>query len=138
VSGFVLDCSVVVAWCIDDEAAPATDALLELARDQGAWVPGLWPLELANVLLQGTRRGRLSAAEADARLEILRTLPIQVDEETAGRAWREILALARAQALTTYDAAYLELALRRGLPLATKDRALREAAERSGVGLLLP
>jgi predicted nucleic acid-binding protein len=133
VSGFVLDCSVAVAWCIDDEAAPATDALLDRARDEGAWVPGLWPLELANVLLQGVRRGRLSANEATARLEILRTLPIQIDEETAGRAWRETLALARTENLTAYGAAYLELALRRGLPLATKDAALRAAALRSGV-----
>lgn len=35
-SGFVLDCSVAVAWCIDDEAAPATDALLPLATKDEA------------------------------------------------------------------------------------------------------
>lgn len=135
--GFVLDCSVAVAWCIDDEAAPATDALLAQARDQGVWVPGLWPLELANVLLQAVRRGRLGVAEVTARLELLRTLPLQVDDQTASRAWREILALARTEDLTTYDAAYLELALRRGLPLATQDKALRQAAARNGIGLPL-
>ncbi len=134
--GFVLDCSVAVAWCIDDEAAPATDALLDRARDEGAWVPGLWPLELANVLLQATRRGRLGVAEATARLGLLGKLPIRIDDETASRAWREALALARAEDLTTHDAAYLELALRRGLPLATLDKTLRQAAARNGVGLL--
>jgi predicted nucleic acid-binding protein len=35
--------------------------------------------------------------------------------------------------LTTYDAAYLELAIRRGMPLVTKDEALIAAAERTGV-----
>lgn len=88
------------------------------------------------MLLQAARCGRLGTAEVTARLELVRALPIQVDEETAGRAWREILALARMETLATYDAAYLELAVRRGLPLATKDRALRQAATRNGVGLL--
>ena len=62
-------------------------------------------------------------------------LPIATDTETTGRAWREILALARAEGLTTYDAAYLELAIRRGLPLQTKDEALIAAADRSGVAV---
>lgn len=135
-SGFVLDCSVAVAWCIEDEAAAATDALMERTAGEGALVPGLWPLEIANVLLQAVRRRRLEVADAMARLELLRGLPIRIDEATAERAWRETLALARAEGLTTYDAAYLELALRLGLPLATRDRELRQAAERNGVPLL--
>lgn len=135
-SGFVLDCSVAVAWCIEDEAAAETDALMERAASEGALAPGLWPLELGNVLLQAVRRRRLEAAQAMARLELLRRLPIRIDDTTAERAWREILALARSESLTTYDAAYLELALRLGLPLATRDRELRQAAERNGVELL--
>ena len=49
------------------------------------------------------------------------------DTETENRAFREILALARTEDLTIYDAAYLELAMRRGLELATRDRALIRA-----------
>ena len=63
----VIDCSVAVAWCIDDEASPETDALLERVRDEGGLVPGLWHLELGNVLLQAERRGRLSARDVAAR-----------------------------------------------------------------------
>lgn len=62
--------------------------------------------------------------------------PIEIDDETAGRAWREALALAETYHLTVYDAAYLELALRRSLPLATFDAALRSAAATAGVPLL--
>ena len=113
-----------------------TDALLERARDEGAVVPGLWPLELGNVLLQAVRQGRLDVAEATARLALLEELPIRIDDETVGRAWRETLTLARTEGLTTYDAAYLELALRRGLPLASRDRELRQAADRNGIALL--
>jgi predicted nucleic acid-binding protein len=136
VSGFVLDASVTMAWCFADEATSATWALLDRVKVEGATVPALWPLEVGNILAQAERRQRTTPARISQFLELMRTLPIQIDEETSGRAWREILALARTEGLTTYDAAYLELALRCGLPLATKDKALREAAERSGIGIL--
>lgn len=132
-SGLVLDCSVAVAWCFEDEASPETDTLLERVRDEGALVPALWHLELGNVLVQAERRKRLTAADTTTRLELIADLPIATDDETPTRALREILTLARAEGLTTYDAAYLELAMRKGLPLATKDRTLRDAAERAGV-----
>ena len=45
-------------------------------------------------------------------------------------------ALARTETLTTYDAAYLELAIRRGVPLATRDGALIRAANRVTVKTL--
>lgn len=133
----VVDCSVAVAWCIDDEASPETDALLERVRDEGGIVPSLWHLELCNVLLQAERRGRMTASDVAGRLELLRALPIATDDETPARAWRDVLALARAETLTTYDAAYLELALRKGAALATRDKALVLAAQRTGVMLLL-
>ncbi len=38
--------------------------------------------------------------------------------------------------MTSYDAAYLELALRLGAPLATNDEDLAEAAGKAGVALL--
>lgn len=135
-TGLVLDCSVTVTWCFEDEATPETDALLERVRDEGAAVPMLWQLEVANVLLQAERRGRLSAADVRIRLELIGTLPITTDDETSLRALTEVLALARMENLTTYDAAYLELAMRRGLPLATQDTALRDAAARVGVKIL--
>ena len=40
------------------------------------------------------------------------------------------------QRLTTYDAAYLELAIRRRVPLATKDKALIRAADAAKVQAL--
>ena len=132
-SGAVVDASVALSWCFADEASPETDALLDLIRDQGAVVPGLWHLELANVLLQAEKRGRLGAGDVTTRLELIVALPISTDHETTSRAWRETLMLARTEGLTVYDAAYLELAIRRNLPLLTKDNALREAAERLGI-----
>lgn len=47
-SGLVLDCSVAVSWCFEDEAAAEIDALLDRVRDEGAIVPAHWHLELGN------------------------------------------------------------------------------------------
>jgi predicted nucleic acid-binding protein len=136
VTGFVLDSSIALSWCFEDEASAGSDALFERVRDDGAVVPGLWHLELGNVLLQAEKRGRISPADVATRLDLIAELPISVDPETGSRAWREVLTLARAQGLTTYDAAYLELAARRGLPLATKDQQLAAAATRLSVVVL--
>ena len=132
-SGDVPSLWVAVSWCLEDEAGEATDALLELARDERAVVPSLWYLELGNVLLQAERCGRVSAADTTTSRAPIKDLPIVMDDETSLRALRETLTLARAEQLSSYDAAYLELAMRRGLPLATKDRSLRAAAERIGI-----
>jgi predicted nucleic acid-binding protein len=132
----VVDSSVALTWCFEDEASPNTDALFERVRDDGAVVPALWHLELANVLLQAEKRGRIATSDVATRLELIAELPIAIDHEMAARAWREIITLARTEGLTTYDAAYLELAIRRGLPLATRDDALIGAARRIGVAIL--
>jgi predicted nucleic acid-binding protein len=135
VSDLVIDSSAALSWCFEDEASPASDALFERVRDRGAVVPGLWHLEVANVLLQAERRGRIATVDVATRLELIAELPITTDDEATARAWREILALARAEGLTTYDATYLELAIRRGLPLQTRDKVLAAAAGRCGVAV---
>lgn len=135
-TGFVLDCSIAVSWCFEDEASDVCDALLERVRDEGALVPSLWHLELGNVMIQAERRGRVMSADVTTRLELIGDLPIVTDGETPLRALHEILALARAENLTTYDAAYLELAIRRGLPLATNDKRLRSAGKNTGVQII--
>jgi len=66
----------------------------------------------------------------------LALLPIQVDAETDRQAWGPTARLSERYRLTSYDAAYLELALRLGLPLASLDSELRLAAQTEGVPLL--
>ena len=127
-TGFVLDASVTVAWCFDDESTPAAWALLDRLRTTPGHVPALWELEIGNILLGAERRRRITQARAALFLGILGELDIRVDPDLPGRAFRDVLPLARAQRLTTYDATYLELAMRLGLPLATKDAALVRAA----------
>ena len=133
---FVLDSSVALAWCFEDERTETTDALLRQAAASGAAAPALWPLEVLNGLAMGERRGRLDAAKRQSLGGFLRDLPVSIDDETAAQAWGVTAALAARFQLTVYDAAYLELAQRLTLPLATRDRALRAAASGLGVALL--
>jgi predicted nucleic acid-binding protein len=132
----VLDSSVTLAWVYSQETTEAIREVFSRLMGNGAWVPGLWRLEVANILEMGVRRGRHDAGFRDATLADLALLPIRLDPETDQRAWSATLHLAEQHRLTLYDAAYLELAKRRSLPLATLDRDLRQAATEAGVALL--
>lgn len=134
----VLDGSVALAWCFSDEASPYADAVAKRFPTLEAVVPGIWHLEVANALLMGERRKRSTRADTASWTAFLSALPIGVDGETPARAWDDVLDLARAQGLTAYDAAYLELAMRLGLPLASLDDRLKNAAVAVGVPLYQP
>ena len=133
---FVLDCSVTMAWILPDEAESGAEALGESLVENTAVVPGLWPIEVANVLLVATRRGRIEEEVWPDLLDRLAALPIETDPETGARAWTDSLRVARDHQLSVYDAAYLELAMRRRIPLATLDGGLATAARRAGVRVL--
>ena len=132
----VRDVSLSCAWCFADEASEPAWAILERLQTGRAHVPALWLWETANVLVQAERRGRISSAAIRTFLGLLEGLPISIDQPTTASTWHDTLALARSHRLTSYDAAYLELAQRRGLPLATRDKALQEAARLEGLALL--
>src|SRR5687767_10992959 len=110
---FVLDNSIVGAWLFADEKrADCDDLQLQLAKNANAVVPQHWPVEVANAVLMGERRKRISPAASKPFLELLDSLPIELDEATRKQAFADTLSLARQYRLTGYDAAYLELALR--------------------------
>lgn len=132
----VLDASVAVTWLFAAERNPASQAVLDMVVTDGALVPSLWRLEIANVLLNAVRKGRSTQAHADQSILELSKLPLTIDDQTDLQAWDATLALAIAYRLTTYDAAYLELAVRTIRPLATRDRALVRAALNEGVQTL--
>ena len=132
----VLDASIALCWCFEDEGSKAAEQLLERLRAGAAAVPALWFLEIANALVVAERQRRITPSDSTEFLELLQALELEVDADAGARAFSHILALARREELTAYDAAYLELAMRRALPLASMDRKLRAAAERVGVTVL--
>lgn len=130
---FVIDNSVVMAWYFEDEAVPYTQAVLESLNKYECMVPSIWTLEVANALIVYERRGRSTEARAARFITLLSSLPIHIDTNTSRYALSETLQIAREYKLSSYDAAYLELAMREGVPISTQDKALRQAASKCGV-----
>lgn len=128
-TGRVLDASVTVAWCFHDESTSAAWAILERLRGEPGHVPGLWALEVGNILVGAERQGHIARARTAEFLAILDELDIRMQPDTPAQSFQDALPLAREQGLTTYDASYLELAMHLGVPHATKDAALARAAK---------
>ena len=81
---FVVDASVILAWCFADEVTTWTEALLErLKRGDRITVPAHWPTEVANALLMGVRKKRIKPEQSHLLWDELASLPI--DAEPAPR-----------------------------------------------------
>ncbi len=134
---FILDCSVTMAWLFLDEMNDYTESILDaLQKNKRAIVPGLWTWEVSNVLLVGERRGRITHVQAIGFWEILKALPIIIDEQAVIHAHDTTYHLAHEHKISAYDAAYLEVALRQQAPLATMDKQLIKVAQAMGVHVL--
>ena len=131
---FIVDNSVVCGWFIANQSTAYTEAIAQRLQDDSALAPGLWPLELANVLSTACMRGAMTAQRAQEIAAEIAALPISIDADPVSPG--ALLALALRFDLTSYDATYLELALRLQLPIATQDSALAQAAMAAGVGVV--
>ncbi len=133
---FIIDNSVVMSWCFKDETNQYADAVLDRLLKAEAFVPSIWPLEVVNVLLVAERQDRLKYADALRFLELLLQLPIVVEQEFSKTTMKETLALGRSTNLSSYDTAYLFLAINKNCPLATLDKKLINAARNINVKVL--
>lgn len=132
----VIDSSITMAWCFEDEKTSYTESILDaVAGGAVAMVPALWPYEVLNVLTIAQRRKRMTQAQALHFWRELQNFSIKTDEKQMSHSSLEIMSLAGQHQLTAYDAAYLELALRESLPLATLDEDLKKAAKTTGIPL---
>jgi predicted nucleic acid-binding protein len=133
---FVLDNSVVMSWCFEDEKGAHSQKILERLGTTGALVPALWPFELANVFWVAERRKRLSVTDAGLFLRYLSRFSIDIDRSSMTELIEGCLHIASPCHLTAYDAAYLYLAQRENLPLATFDAGMVKAAHKLNIDLL--
>ena len=139
-TAFVLDNSVAMRWLLASNKASDqkyAESVLKSMVNTEAVVPNLWHLEAANVLLGAINRQDVEIAEVERFTVQLENLPVAVDTLTANQVFGHTLSLAKAYRLSSYDAAYLELALREGLPLATLNKDLLRAARKSDVEIYL-
>ena len=131
---FVLDNSVLCSWFLANQATPYSESVARQLSERDAHAPWLLQLEFTNVLRTACRRGSLTVVAAREIVDQMALLPIRIDPTPPPPA--TLLSLALRFQLTSYDAAYLELALRRQLPIATRDDELAEAAWAAGIGVL--
>ena len=133
---FVIDNSVVMAWCFRDERNQYADAVLDRLIDARAFVPSIWPMEVVNVLLVAERRKRLKETDSIRFLSLLLQLPIVVQDMSVESSMKDLLAFGRANSLSSYDASYLDLAVSKGYPIATLDKKLIVAAKENHIEIL--
>ena len=131
----VIDCSVAICWCFDEQSTDFTAAALLQVAQHTASAPALLSLEIVNVLAMSRRKKGLTDSQLANYVTRLHRLHWELEPVDLTRSLGPILELAQKHGLTSYDAAYLELAKRRALPLATLDRDLATAAQREGVAL---
>jgi predicted nucleic acid-binding protein len=125
-----------MSWCFGDEGTPGGSRIQDRLAAESALVPWHWFLEVANVLAMAERRKRITPAKSAEFLSLLDALAIEVDDRAAARAFAHLLPLCRRHGLTSYDAAYLDVALRRRKPLATLDVDLASAAKKLAIPVL--
>ena len=134
-AGFVVDCSMTISWCLQDEHSTYADTVLNSFTGQTALVPQLWRYEVANVLLLAIKRKRISDADMHQGLAFLAALPIIVAEATTEIS--ELLLLSQRYGLSAYEGAYLQLCLVHGLPIATHEKQLAAAVVAAGGSMYL-
>ena len=139
-TAFVLDNSVAMRWLLASNKVSDqryAELVLRSLANAEAVVPNLWHLEAANVLLSAANRKELEISAVERFTVQLENLPITVDTLTSNQVFGHTMSLAKAYRLSSYDAAFLELALRESLPLATLDKDLLKAARRSDIEIYL-
>jgi predicted nucleic acid-binding protein len=127
---FILDCSVAITWCFIDQATPYGDNVLKALKQEQAYVPPIWDLEIANVLYQAHKKKYCTEADEAYYLELFAELNIKklhVDFQI-----ENLISICKEHKLTAYDACYFHLAISQNLPIATLDKELKRAILKAG------
>ncbi len=114
---FVVDASVAIKWFLPENHSEA--ALRLLTQPHTLHAPDLIFSEFGNVLWKRVRRNEILKEEADAILEGLRTLNLQVQPSQA--LIPLALEIACGENRTVYDSLYLAAAIALQSPLITAD-----------------
>ncbi|MCL1931141.1 MAG: type II toxin-antitoxin system VapC family toxin [Treponema sp.] len=134
---YVLDSSFIGAVIIPDEKNPrAEEMYMQIINSDEKYVPHLFFYEMANIFMNLLRRKRYSYDAVVQLSLVLSSIRLRVDSETGIEFIQKLLRLCNEYNISSYDAAYLELAERTNAVLCTLDEDLRAAAEKRGVTLM--
>ena len=131
---YVIDCSFSSALFLPDEkSGHVQDFFLNLKNNDQVFIPLLWWYETNNVLNVAVKRNRLKQNDVFSIINLFNELKLVTDYEY-GIAWSKTLfELTKIYHISSYDAAYLELALRIKAKLVTLDSMLKNAAVKMGI-----
>ena len=135
--GYVYDSSFIGAIIIPDEKNPDTDKIRESVRnDNKIFVPQLFWYEITNMFKNLIRRKRFTYDQVLNFYPRLSAIGLICDYETGIYYSQKLLHLCNDYNLSSYDAAYLELAARKNAVLCTLDENLQKAAKKRGLAVL--
>ena len=95
---FVLDNSVSMRWLFKDGTEADllyAEQVLEALKEGSAVVPGVWWLEVSNVIVRAEAQQLLPETQSRKFLDTLRKIPITVDSSPVEQLWEQTLHLAR-------------------------------------------
>jgi predicted nucleic acid-binding protein len=127
---FVVGASVGIKLFVDEPLSEQAHALFaKLTEDPPAelYVPDLFYIECANILLKYVRRFGRSLEDSQADLVDLNTLALK--PVSTAELMEDAILLASQKNLTAYDACYAVLAQRLNVPLITADKPMAQAVE---------
>jgi len=133
---YVLDSSFIGAQIIPDEKDPHIDKMYGKIKYDEKYVPHLFWYEIANLFKNLIRRKRYTQDKVIQFFPFLDALQLKYDYESGIEYSKKLLHLCNDFNLSSYDAAYLELAERKNAVLCTLDENLRAAAKKYGVALI--
>jgi predicted nucleic acid-binding protein len=99
----VIDASITMAWCFEDEARPAVEDVLDQVVEDNAVVPSIWRFEVGKALQMAIRRKRIDEIFRDDVLAKLLAMPISIDPETDAHVWATALRLSERFGLRTLN-----------------------------------
>ena len=129
---YVVDASVGIKLFVEEDFSERVHALFShLTADPPAefYIPDLFYIECANILLKYARRFGRSLEDSQADIADLNFLSLK--PTSTAELMEDALLLASEKNLTAYDACYAVLAQNLGIPLITADEQLSAAIEYS-------
>ena len=134
---YVYDTSFIGPLIVKDEKNPKVDkAHAAIGEDDEIFVPQLFWYEISNLFKNLLRRNRYTYENVIPFYQPLAAIRLNCDNATGIEYSKKLLSLCNAYNLSSYDAAYLELAERKKAVLCTMDDKLRAAAKKHGVTVL--
>jgi predicted nucleic acid-binding protein len=134
---YVFDSSFAGALVIPDETnKQVTRMYNKIENEDEKYTPRLFWYEIANVFKNLIRRKRFTADQVMGFYPRLAAFGLMSDNADGADYSQKLLELCNEYNLSSYDAAYLELAGRKKAVLCTLDENLQKAAKRFGVTTL--